>query len=558
MTSTPTAARWHRHVPALAAAAMLLAGGASMLHVSARSSAAWDEVNAHGLGAWYLETGRFDLPGAYHPPLAAYLAALPLDRAAAVAAGAFDPLPPGAPPAARLANDVERGNLLLRRLGPGSLERARWPFIATYLLLGALVFLWSRRWFGGAGGLLSLALFLTCPSLMAHGYLVGTDLLPAALGVAALAALFLSFEAPGPLPLAAFLVALALAPTAKLLGLLAAVAAAVAVAGRALAGGPLAVWLPGRGVRPVGRPGFLAHWAAVGALGVVAAWAAMALAYQGEADLGTFRQVVQAAAAQVGRGFPVLLGGEVSREGFPAFYLQAIPAKTSLAVLAAWGAAGLVAGPPRRAGWALVVAAAVGVLVLLSMSRFTVGLRYALLALVLLHVAAGRLAAVAGRPRREAWLRLGAGAAAVAVAAAELAAVYPHPRGYLDRAVARGHPARALADSDLDWGEGLLALRDFVEARGLTRWGLSYHGSAWPELYGLRPAWYENPLTGPAAPPRPAAGWLFVSSTNLGGLFLPDDRYRDLRAAEPDALVGGTIYAFDLDRLAAGRPVAAP
>ncbi len=555
MTTTPSAARWHRHAPALAAAGLLLAGGASMLHVSARASPAWDEVNAHGLGAWYLETGRFDLPGAYHPPLAAYLAALPLDRAAAVASGAFDPLPPGAPPAARLANDVERGNLLLRRLGPEALLRARGPFIATYLLLGALVFLWSRRWFGGAGGLFSLALYLTCPSLMAHGYLVGTDLLPAALGFAALAALFLAFEAPGPLPLVGFLAALALAPTAKLLGLLAAAAAALAVVGRALLGGGLVAWLPGRGVRPLGRFGFLSYWAAVGLLGLLGCWAATALAYQGEADLGTFRQVVQAAAAQVERGFPVLLDGEVSRQGFPSFFVRAIPAKTSLAVLAAWAAAGLVAGPPRRAGWAPAVGVALGALLLLSLTRFTVGLRYALLALPLLHLAAGRLAAAAGRPRREAWLRLGACAAVVLAAAAELSAVYPYPRGYLDTAVARGHRARALADSDLDWGEGLLALRDFVQARGLTGWGLSYHGSAWPELYGLRPAWYENPLTAPPAPPRPTRGWLFVSSTNLGGLFLRDDRYRDLRAVEPDALVGGTIFAFDLDRLAAGRPV---
>jgi len=559
MPTTPEAPRRRPLASTLAAAALLLAGGASMAHVAARSSPVWDEVNAFGLGAWYLETGRFDLPGAYHPPLAAYLAALPLDRARAVASGAFDPLRPDQPAAARMDNDVERGNLLLQRLGLAQFHRTRWPSIGVYLLLGGLVFLWSRRWFGPAGGLFSLALYLTCPSLMAHGFTATTDLLPAALAFAALHFLFLAFEAPGPGPLAAFLGCLALAPTAKLLGLLAAPAAALAVLWRATRGGELVAWLPGQGVRPLGRRAFLAHWAGVGALGLLATWAALALAYQGETDLRTFRQTLAAVGHQLDRGFPVFLDGRVSRDGFAGFYARALPAKVPLAVLAAWALSGLVPGPARRAGWGAAVAAALAVLLLLSLSRFTVGIRYALLALLLLHLAAGRLAAVAGRPRGEARIRLGLCAAVAAAALAGQAAVYPYPRAYLDGALVRGPGHRVLADSDLDWGEGLYALRDFVEARGLGPVALSYHGAAWPEHFGLRPAWYENPLlSGPAPAPPPRRGWLFVSSTNLSGLFLPDDRYRWLRDVEPDAVVGGTIYAFDLDRVGAGRPAGAP
>jgi 4-amino-4-deoxy-L-arabinose transferase-like glycosyltransferase len=559
MTPGPQAPRRHRRAAALAAAALLLGGGASMLHLSARSSPTWDEVNAYGLGAWYLETGRFDLPGAYHPPLAAYLAALPLDTGRAVAAGAFDPLRPDQPPAARMDNDVERGNILLQRLGLEQFLRTRLPFIAVYLALGGLVFLWSSRWFGPEGGLFSLALFLLCPNLAAHGFTATTDLLAAALAFAALACLFLAFEAPGPGPLAGFLAFLALAPAAKLLGLLAAPAAALAVLGRGLSGGALAIWLPGRGRRAVGRRAFLAYFVGVGAVGLLACWAALAAAYQGELDLRTFRQTLQAVGGQLERGFPVFLDGQVSRHGFLAFYAKAIPYKTSLAVLAAWALSGLAGGPPRRAGWGAVVAAALGVVLLLSLSRFTVGLRYALLAFPLLHLAAGRLAAVADRPRREARLRLGLCAALAAVALVEQAAVHPYPRAYLNRALVAGPGHLTLADSDLDWGEGLPALRDFIQQRGLDQVALSYHGAAWPHLFGIRPAWYENPLLEGGAPrPPPRSGWLFVSSTNLSGLFFPDDRYRWLRHQAPDAIVGGTIYGFDLDRLAAGRPVRSP
>lgn len=557
MTAATSPARWRRRAPALAAAALLLLGGAAMVRVSRSSSPAWDEVNAFGLGGWYVETGRFDLPGAYHPPLAAYLGSLLIDRAGAVASGAFAPLPPGAPAAALLENDVARGNALLHRLGLEALLAARLPFIGAWLLLGALVFLWSSRWFGPAGGLLSLALYLADPSLAAHGYLLGTDLLPAALGFAALHFLFRALEAPGPWSLGGFLLCLALAPTAKLLGLLAAPAAALAILWRAFTAPRLAVWLPGRGRREVGRATFLATWAGVGLLGVAAGYLALVGAYQGQWDLADFRRCLEAARTQVGRGFQVLLLGEVRREGFAAFYLLAIPLKTSAAGLAAWLLAGLVPGPRRAAGWAPVVLSALLVLVLLTLSRFTVGLRYGLLALPLLHVAAGRLAA--GRtadgtePAPAPWPRLALCAALAALALAGQVDVHPYPRAYVNTLVARGPAWRALADSDLDWGEGLIALRDFIAARRPVSVALSYHGAAEPRLFGVRPDWYENPLTGAVeAGPPPARGWLFVSATNRSGLFFGEERHRWLGDAPPDAVVGGSILAYDLGRLAAG------
>lgn len=551
MTADPLPARRRRLAPALAAAALLLAGGAARLHASSRSSPAWDEVNAFGLGAWYLETGRFDLPGAYHPPLAAYLGALPLDAGRAVATGAFAPLARGAAPPALLDNDVARGNVLLLRLGWPAFLRSRVPFVAVYLLLGALVWWWSARWFGPAGGLLSLALYLACPTLAAHGYLHGTDLLPAALVFASLHFLFLALEAPGPWPLAGFLACLALAPTAKLLGLLAAPAAALAVAWRAWTADRLEAWLPWRGRVTLGRGAFLAAWAATGAVGVAATSLALVAVYQGAWDLHPFRRCVAAVADQVGRGFPVYLDGRSSRQGFAAFYPVAIAYKTSAAALAAWVLSGLVAGPRRAGGWAAVVALAAGILAFLSLSGFTVGLRYALPVLPLLHVAAGRLAAVATAPPPRARLRLGLCAALAALALGEQAAVHPWPRAYVNRLLVRGPAYQALADSDLDWGEGLIALRDFLAERRPAPVALSYHGSAEPLLFGVRPAWYENPLLGVAAGPLPARGWLFVSATNLTGLFSPGDPWRTLRGVRPDAVVGGTLYGWDLERLAA-------
>ncbi|WP_165245828.1 ArnT family glycosyltransferase [Paludisphaera soli] len=50
---------------------------------------------------------------------------------------------------------------------------------------GVVVFAWSSRLYGAFGGLLSLALWATCPNILAHGRLITSDVGSAALGAAA-------------------------------------------------------------------------------------------------------------------------------------------------------------------------------------------------------------------------------------------------------------------------------------------------------------------------------------------------------------------------------------
>jgi 4-amino-4-deoxy-L-arabinose transferase-like glycosyltransferase len=63
------------------------------------------------------------------------------------------------------------------------LARLMMPFFS--LVGGLAVFAWSRRLYGPWGGLLSLALWVFCPNILAHGRLVTSDLGATALGVAA-------------------------------------------------------------------------------------------------------------------------------------------------------------------------------------------------------------------------------------------------------------------------------------------------------------------------------------------------------------------------------------
>jgi hypothetical protein len=233
--------------------------------------------------------------------------------------------------------------------------------------------------------------------------------------------------------------------------------------------------------------------------------------------------------------------------------------KTSLAALGAIILASLVKTPAAVRRWLALVGLVAFVLAATSLSRYTLGLRFVLVVFPLLYVAAGRLAAGLFDGARPEWPRRVLCACAILACLLEQAVVYPYPRAYVNRVFVRRPAYEALADTDLDWGEGLIALRRFIDARRLGPVALSYHGSAQPRLFGISTTFYENPSLGVVPPgPRPRRGLFFISSTNLSGLYFSNDPYAWLRRHEPLALVGGTIYLYDLDRLtgAVGSPAA--
>jgi hypothetical protein len=64
-------------------------------------------------------------------------------------------------------------------------QRARLSMPLFSIIGGLAVFAWSRRLYGAWGGLLSLALWVFCPNILAHARLITSDLGSTALGVAA-------------------------------------------------------------------------------------------------------------------------------------------------------------------------------------------------------------------------------------------------------------------------------------------------------------------------------------------------------------------------------------
>jgi Dolichyl-phosphate-mannose-protein mannosyltransferase len=129
----------------------------------------------------------------------------------------------------------------------------------------------------------------------------------------------------------------------------------------------------------------------------------------------------------------------------------------------------------------------------------------------------------------------------------------PHQLAYFNETIGgpeQGH--RYLGDSNLDWGQDLFALKQFVDREGVPIIYLSYAGTAPPAKYGLRyqflPGWgqLETPPDDkvPADAPRHL---LAISVSNLQGTYLEDKQmYRWLLDRHPLATLGHAIWVFDL------------
>ncbi len=264
------------------------------------------------------------------------------------------------------------------------------------------------------------------------------------------------------------------------------------------------------------------------------------------------------------------LRGEWRKEGWWYYYLYGLAVKVPLGV---WALALLAAvlGLTRRgyaASWRdelTVLASAAAVLTLVSAETgFNHHLRYVLPIFPFAFVWMSKAARAFERKVRWTAVLVG-GAAAWAVASSLW--VYPHSLSYFNEAA--GGPAGGhnhLVDSNIDWGQDLLFLRDWLkdhpEARPLR---LAYFGCFDPRVAGIE---FTLPPPGPTGSeedsslaaeelgPRP--GWYAVSVTLLRGYryAAPDGhggaRQFPLRAFSyflrfrPVARAGWSIYIYHI------------
>jgi hypothetical protein len=217
----------------------------------------------------------------------------------------------------------------------------------------------------------------------------------------------------------------------------------------------------------------------------------------------------------------------------------------ALLLLAAWAARHR--SRVRRLAWPLSQAL-LFLVIGMFIGRLGIGIRYLFPMIPALAVALG---ALAGRGVLAGWRR-----AAIALAALQAIEAGAHAPWHLSfyNALAGGpaHGQWIVNDSNVDWGQGLLALRDELARRGITRIHLAYHGTTDPAVYGID----YVPFRG--GTPGPESDWIAVSSYYFVGLsqrmMLRDGRtaealkldFRPLWSRPPEAMPAGCMLLFRL------------
>jgi 4-amino-4-deoxy-L-arabinose transferase-like glycosyltransferase len=123
------------------------------------------------------------------------------------------------------------------------------------------------------------------------------------------------------------------------------------------------------------------------------------------------------------------------------------------------------------------------------------------------------------------------------ISAADALRSAPGYLSYFNVFVRPAEAYRLLSDSNLDWGQGLLAVRNYERDHPNEQVWLAYFGSVNPAIYGIKAR--------PLQENERVRGTIIVSATNLSGQFLEDRQgYLWLGENKPAGILDGSMYVF--------------
>jgi hypothetical protein len=537
-------------------AGITLVSGTLMSTAMLRTSTTFDEIVFVAGGVRGFATGDFNLVPD-HPPLMQYVYGLPvwLSGPRLPNESAIPPEVQASPGyryryAAALyweaGNDAERITLL-----------GRLPAVLMALALVLVTFLFTRRHWGARTALLAAVLVAFLPDILAHGGVAYSDV-PVTL--AFIGGLWAIDSAVRSMSLVRGAIA----------GALAGVAVAVKISAAALLPAAILIvaWevLARRAATSAGgtrRWPDRAWWGRLAALAItatVAAYLVIVLVYRGDLSLEQFRWGLAFRYSHMseGHGAASVLLQQESATGWWYFFPVAFLFKTSAGLHALLLlAVGTLAAQVRRRPAAVFASGlrvpVTGLLVFgtaLLTSNLNIGFRYAMPVLPLVCVITAVGIAYAWRAGTR--LVRGVTVAALAWAISVPISFHPHYLGFISEyGPGRERAYEVLVDSSLDWGQGLLELREFMRNNEIQVIYLSYFGSAFPAGYGIEyvPLISSFPLPRRPDPPH-TPEWVAISATNLRGAYFVTDPFAQFREAKPDAVLARSIYLY---RLAPGE-----
>ena len=431
---------------------------------------------------------------------------------------------------------------------------ARLPIVFVSLLLGALIFRWASQRSGPLPALGALTLYVFCPNFLAHARLATTDVVAAATFV-----------------LSAYIFTRALESSRRMMWVMSGMALGLALAAKISA-----VWLPvaftvlildrlwrtrhdrQSWLQPIGL------LMSTGIIGGLTLWGVYRFAI-GPINPGgppvpapAYWWEWQSFNEYLKDPLPGYLFGQLSKFGWWYYFPVAFLAKTPLPVLIFLVLALAHTLRARSGQKDLSLLVAPGLLFAsLLLSPHALGYRYLLPILPFIFVYSADVIKAALKAR---WSQI---VVLVLIAWQVIGTlrIYPYYLTFFNEII--GGPDRGrylLIDSNLDWGQDLPGLKQYVDEHQIDQIKLSYSGATPPSLYGLKtealpPVYPAMRDQGPwwlhtFDPANPPPGWYAIS---VNPLMSEPANYALFRDRKPDAVVGHSIYLYSIP--AQGQPV---
>ena len=527
----------------------------------------WDEPAHIAAGMEWLDKGQYQYE-LFHPPLSRVMTAVGLYFDGIRSAGKTSMFEEGQ--TILFANHSYERNLVLARIG----------ILPFFVLASLIVTLWAKTYDGAVTGLLSVLLFTTLPSVLAHSGLATMDMAAAATGVFALFALDLWFNGPtwfrsGLLGSAAGLAVLAkftaggfIVVCACLMGIVYGLKYRRTISPKTSATIEKKMWIKGCAFAAMvsflviwGGYRFSVHWVnpsirphslvdrIVGSNGPLHE-IAYSLVENTPIPAPEFVTGIIQFIKRNKDGHLGYLLGEISTQGWWYYFPLVLSIKIPLGFLALSAFAmffifkGMLTGDHDRRLLVPLVSI-MGILGLSTQSHVNNSERHVLIIYPLLAVLAGygasQLFGLQGRLKT-----IGKVLATVFLLWHLASSFNAHPDylAYFNE-IAGNRPEEIVIDANLDWGQDLKRLAKRLQNRGVSELWIRYNGSAPVNNteFGL-PSVQELP------PYQQVTGWIAISVINQrrGTGEPPYDQYSWLDKHQPIERIGKSIFLYNIPR----------
>ncbi len=557
------------HSHQLFVVALLLVGVLLLMWSAATQAGTYDEITFLGVGRYLWHSGDFDIQHVrFHPPLMYYVNSIFLE----FGPGRWDL---GLDASKHFTYFAGRGYLYRGGQSPDAvLLLVRYPFVLLFVLLGAVLYRWGLEVYGRSSALLTLALYVTSPTVLAHASIAGNDFLLTVTYTLTIFVLWQALRRSGwwrwvlmgglwgatLLTKATGMVLWGVVPLLSLWSWWASRkggwtrriplwGVAVGVLGASLIA--LLVVASGYGFHAL--PAFTAETRPHRKIDLLIGWMGTSVRDQVyrwiEIPIPGYRYVTMLMRqfAHVTEGHEAYLLGQRSTQGWWYFFPVAMSIKTPMTTLLLWlgGISGTFLQAFRRQGenrwrvWNSVVwwGTPIGVILLPAMAgSANMGVRLVLPIYPFLFLFAGTVLAFWEKRyrwwRRIVWAMVLLGFLSVLLQA-------PRYLSYVNEAW--GGPQagwQLVGDSNYDWGQSLKELKAYLDEQGIEEIYLAYFGGELPQMRGIV---YKS------LPCHPVRGVVVISVTYLQGLYLDNPEcYSWLRTKSPVAKIGHTLWVYDL------------